>query len=203
MKITAIKQQEKRKDRYSIFVEGKYAFSLSESALLESKLASGKELTKEQLADYKQLSADDKLYNQTLRYVAMRPRTQGEVEDYLRRKHSPAPLFEQITNKLIGIGLLDDLKFAQAYVNDRRLLRPASRRKMIAELRKKHVADDVIEAVLSNDHGEERTALAEIIARKRRQAKYQDDLKLMQYLARQGFSYDDIKSALSQEEDAS
>jgi SOS response regulatory protein OraA/RecX len=35
-----------------------------------------------------------------------------------------------------------------------------------------------------------------VIERKRRQTKYQDDTKLMQYLARQGFGYDDIKSAL-------
>lgn len=197
MKITSIKQQLKRTDRYSIFVDEKYSFSLSESALLESKLASGQELRKEQVEDYKKLSADDKLLGQALRYVAMRARTRGEIVAYLERKHSPAPLVEQITNKLMAIGLIDDAKFAQAYVNDRRLLRPTSRRKMIVELRKKYVASDVIEAVLGTDSADEQTALQEIITRKRRQAKYQDELKLMQYLARQGFGYNDIKAALN------
>jgi SOS response regulatory protein OraA/RecX len=37
------------------------------------------------------------------------------------------------------------------------------------------------------------------IVRKRQQSKYHDDeLKLMQYLARQGFGYGEIKSALSE-----
>ena len=196
MKVTSIKQQVKRGDRYSIFVEGKYAFSLSESALLESKLASGQELTQQQVSEYKQLSADDKLYNRALRYVAMRPRSEWEMQFYLERKGASPPLIEQITNKLRDIGLLDDKKFAQAFVNDRRLLRPTSRRKLQLELRKKRIANDIIEAVVGSESEDEQTALQAVITSKRRQTKYQDDLKLMQYLARQGFSYGDIKAAL-------
>jgi regulatory protein len=196
MKITSIKQQLKRTDRYSVFVDGKYAFSLSESALLESKLASGQELTKEQVSDYKKLSADDKIYNQALRYVAMRPRSRWEVQFYLERKKASPALIDKILNKLSVVGLLDDAKFAQAFVNDRRLLRPTSRRKLQMELRKKRVADEIIQIAVGGEAEDEQAALQAVIERKRRQTKYQDDLKLMQYLARQGFNYDDIKSAL-------
>lgn len=197
MKVTKITQQAKRADRYSVFVDDKYAFSLSESALLESKLHSGQELTREQVGEYKKLSADDKLYNQTLRYVAMRPRTAWEIETYLERKGGSPSLTTQTINKLTNIGLIDDKKFALAFVADRRLLRPTSRRKLIAELKKKHVPNPLIEQAVGNEKEDERTSLAGVIAKKRRQAKYQDDLKLMQYLSRQGFNYDDIKSALT------
>jgi regulatory protein len=197
MKITAIKQQVKRADRYSIFVEGKYSFSLSETALLDSKLASGQQLSPEQVKEFKQLSADDKIYNQALRYVAMRPRSVWEVQFYLERKQASPALIEVILNKLSIIGLLDDHKYAQAFVNDRKLLRPTSRRKITAELRKKRVPSEVIEKVLGeSSDSDEQAALLSVIETKRRQTKYQDDLKLMQYLARQGFNYDDIKAAL-------
>lgn len=196
MKITKITQQVKRADRYSVFVDEKYSFSLSESALLESKIHSGQELTREQVGEYKKLSADDKLYNQTLRYVAMRPRTAWEIQTYLERKGGSPALTEQILNKLTNIGLIDDEKFALAFVADRRLLRHSSRRKLIAELKKKHVPSELIERAIGSEKEDERAALSEIIARKRRQSKYQDDLRLMQYLARQGFNYDDIKAAL-------
>jgi len=201
MKITKIVQQVKRADRYSIFVDDKYSFSLSESALLESKLHSGQELSREQVGEYKQLSADDKIYNRALRYVVMRSRTQWEIETYLERKGASPALSEQIVNKLTKLHLLNDEKFAQAFVADRRLLRPTSRRKLIAELRKKHVANDVIEQAVGTEKEDERTALVEIVKRKRKQAKYQDDLKLMQYLARQGFNYDDIKNTLNKNAD--
>jgi len=197
MKITAIKQQVKRAGRYSIFVDGKYAFSLSESALLEHKLASGQELTKERLGEFKKLSSEDKLYNQTLRYVAMRLRSRWEVEFYLKRKDASPTLIDEILNKLSNIGMIDDRKLAQAFVNDRQLLRPTSRRKIIMELRKKHIEQGLIDEIVGQDTESDQTALRAIIERKRQQAKYRDDLKLMQYLARQGFNYGDIKTALA------
>jgi len=55
--------------------------------------------------------------------------------------------------------------------------------------------------VLEEDETDERQVLRELIERKRRQAKYQDNIKLMQYLSRQGFSYGDIKSALEDNEE--
>lgn len=202
MKITAIKQQAKQVGRYSIYVEGKYAFSLSADALIDSKLINGQELTQHEVGEYKQQSTDDKLYNLTLRYIAIRPRTKWEIRTYLERKNASPTLLAEILNKLSKAKLIDDKNFVRAYVNDRRLLRPTSRRKMILELRKKHVADEVINFVLGDESAqpEELTALKQVIERKRTQTRYKDDLKLMQYLSRQGFSYGDIKAALHENE---
>lgn len=201
MKITKITQQVKRADRYSIFVEGKYSFSLSESALLQSKLASGQELTREQIGEYKQLSADDKVYGQALRYAAMRARSMWEMEQYLKRKNAAPPLARSILNKLSDIGLLSDETFARAWVANRRLLKATSRRRLAQELRAKRVPAEIIERALGEDETDELSVLKELVERKRKQAKYQDNLKLMQYLARQGFSYDDIKSVINGQTD--
>lgn len=196
MKITSIRQQVKRSDRYSLYVDGEYAFSLSESALLQHELHSGIELTAEQVQDYKRLSVDDKLYSQALKYVAMRTRTMWEVTSYLQRKEASPPLIETVLNKLSTVGLLDDKKYAESFVNDRRLLKPSSRRKLMMDLRKKRISSEIIEQVVGNEQTDDQAALLHIIETKRRQTKYQDDTKLMQYLARQGFRYDDIKTAL-------
>lgn len=199
MKITAIKQQLRREGRYSIFVDSGYAFSLGTDALLESKLVVGQEISKEQLKKLKRLSDNDKMWNQTLRYVALRPRSQWEVEFYLRRKKILLDTIAEILNRLSEAGLIDDRKFAEAFVNDRRLLRPTARRKLVQELRQKHVADEIIQAAVGDERNEELVALGVIIEQKRRQPKYRDDLKLMQYLARQGFGYGDIKAAIKGE----
>ena len=196
MKITGIKQQVKRSDRYSIFIDGRYGFSLSDTALLDNKLVPGQELSAKEVREFKQLSQDDKLYNLTLRYVALRPRSRWEIETYLERKKAAPALTSKILNKLSDIDLIDDKKFAVAFASDRRQLRLASRRKIIQELRQKRVADDVIQIAVGNKAEDEHAALHEVIDRKRRQSRYHDDLKLMQYLARQGFNYGDIKDAL-------
>jgi regulatory protein len=199
MKVTAIKAQVKRQGRYSIFVEGKYAFSLSDTALLESKLVIGQELTGAEVKRLQQLSGDDKLYNMALRYAAMRPRSTWEMASYLQRKKAAPLLSQQILSKLSNLKLLDDRSFAESWVANRRLLKPVSRRRLLAELRQKRVPDEIAEEVLAEDDTDERDMLKELVERKRKQSKYQDNIKLMQYLARQGFSYDDIKAVLAED----
>lgn len=198
MKITAIKAQVKRAGRYSIFVDEKYSFSLSESALLDHKLTIGQEVTEEELEEYKRLSAEDKLYNQVLGYLAIRPRSTYEVETYLKRKQASPELQKEILNMLSEKRLLDDRSFAASWVESRRMLKSTSRRRLQLELRQKRVPDQIIREVLTEDETSDEDALRELVLRKRRQTKYQDNLKLMQYLARQGFSYDTIKSVLAE-----
>lgn len=196
MKITAIKQQVKRTDRYSVYVDGDYAFSLSEGALLEQRLISGQELDAQQLAALKETSGNDKAYGNTLRYVAMRPRSVGEVRDYLRRKEIDEPVAVQIIERLTRVGLLDDLAFARMWVANRRLLKATSLRRLRMELKQKHLSPGIIDQVLAEDETDDRTALRQLAQKKR--VRYSDDVKLMQYLARQGFGYDDIKTVLAE-----
>jgi regulatory protein len=203
MKLTRIVQQEKQKERYSIFVDGKYAFSLGESALLESKLTAGQELTNDSLTHWKQESADDKVSASAVRYAAIRLRSVWEVEQYLKRKDASPPLVEKVLNKLTKIGLLNDNAFAKSWVANRRLLRPTSQRKLQQELRTKRLGDNAIEVALQDtQEGDELAVLQSIIAKRRNLPRYKaEPMKLMQYLARQGFNYDDIKRVMQREDD--
>jgi regulatory protein len=197
--ITAIKQQVKRRDRYSVFVDGKYAFSLSESGLIESRLASGQELDGGQLADLKKAAGLDKAYGNALRYVAMRQRSEWEAQDYFRRKGIDAEAAEQIITRLRDLRMLDDVSFARSWVANRRLLKATSKRRLQLELTQKRVPSDVIDQVLHEDEVDEQDTLRELVAKK--QARYPDRQKFMQYLARQGFGFDDIKTVLGEQSD--
>lgn len=201
MKVTAIKQQVKLQGRYSIFVDEKYAFSLSEGALLDAKIYVGNELDEEQVKAYKKLSADDKAYNLTLAYVARRMRSQWELQDYFRRKGYDEEVAKQILEKLERFGYVNDETFARSWVENRRLLKPTSKRKLTQELRQKRIADSIIDKVLSEDEADELAVLRALVEKKRHQTKYSDNLKLMQYLAGQGFGYGDIKAVLGEQAD--
>ena len=196
MKITAIKQQVKRPDRYSIYVDDRFAFGLSESGLLENKIALGQELDAQAFANLKSAATTDKAYGNALRYVVMRPRSMWEMQTYLKRKEVEEPVAERIIEKLEALDLLSDRAFAESWVANRRLLKAVSKRRLRQELKQKRVAERIIDEVLQEDETDERSVLRELIEKKR--SKYQDRTKLMQYLARQGFGYDDIKAALEQ-----
>lgn len=196
MKITRIQTQVKNAERYSIFVDEKYAFSLSADALLESHLAQGQDLSQAELTDLKRQSQEDKAFNLTLAYVVRRMRSEGELADYFRRKQYAPELAEQILERLRRLRFVDDEEFARRWVANRRQLKATSTKKLRLELRQKYIANDIIQTVLAEDETDEKAMLRELVTKKRRQTRYQDDQKLMAYLARQGFSYDDIKSAL-------
>ncbi|HSX29801.1 MAG TPA: RecX family transcriptional regulator [Candidatus Saccharimonadales bacterium] len=194
MKVTNILQQVKQPGRYSVYVDGKFAFGLSESGLLQSGLASGQELTTTELAAHKKAAGLDKAYGNALRYVAMRPRSEWELTEYFRRKGIDGEATAVIINRLRGLDLLNDAAFAKAWVANRQALKPISKRRLVLELKQKHVAEDIITSAVTQDSKDERNAIKKLIEKKRK--SYTDPQKLLQYLARQGFSYDDIKSVL-------
>lgn len=198
MKITAIKQQIKRADRYSVYLDGKYAFSLGEGELLKLGLHSGQELTEAELASYKDESNYGKWFDRTLNLLSFRLRSEWELREYLRRKDCPKDISDKILNKLSINGYVNDEQFARRWVENRRLLKATSKRRLSQELRAKRISTEIVDKVLADDGTDERELLRELVVKKR--SRYPDKLKLMQYLARQGYGYEDIKAVLSEPE---
>ncbi len=199
MKITAITAQVKTPGRYSIFIDGKFAFGLSQAGLLSSGIRIGQEYSATQLEQLKDTAQVDKMYNKVLELVMRRPRSQWEIEDYLKRKKQEPELIGNVVARLSERGFVDDADFARRWVESRHLLKPTSTRKLTLELKQKRISDEIIRQVLSDDQTDEREVLRAEITKKRRQTRYQDDQKLIAYLARQGYRYDDIKTVLTEE----
>ncbi|MBR3122255.1 RecX family transcriptional regulator [Candidatus Saccharibacteria bacterium] len=205
LKITDLKQGVKNPNRVNIYVNENFAFSLDVAQVVDFKLKIGKELSKEELTVLKKESEFGKLYQRTLEWVLLRPRSKREVKDYLARKYRQssvkkisddegfsreeiADLNERIFERLKSKGYLDDRKFAVFYVENRFVKKGISKKRLKMELMKKGVALEIIDEVLDGRDDEEE--IKKIIAKKR--AKYDDD-KLMAYLMRQGFDYGLVK----------
>lgn len=200
MKITDIKQQVKRQSRYSIYIDGKYSFSLSDSELMQSGISIGKEYDQSELEKLQETALLDKAMMRSLDYLARRPRSEWEVRDYLKRKDYDSPTVDTILNKLSDYGYIDDVKFAQAWVSNRRLLKPTSLRRLRQELMQKRVSKEAIEQALETDEGDERLILKELVIKKQQQTRYRDQEKMIAFLLRQGFNYGDIKDALREDD---
>lgn len=196
MKITALKQQVKRADRYSVYIDGKYVCPFSESEVLKLGLYVGQELSQSELNQLKDDSVQDKARYQAFGQLSRRARSEWELRDYLKRKDYAPEVIDQVIRQLAEYGYIDDEKFAETWVANRRLLKPTSRRRLQMELRQKRVSDEVIAHVLTEDVTDESMVLQTVVERKRRQTKYQDDTKLTQYLLRQGYNYADVKAAI-------
>lgn len=189
-------------------VDGKYRFSLDIFQYADLGIKIGKEYTEDELVELETESQFGKLYTRTLEYCLMRPHSSKEIREYLFRKTRDTrtktgaikkgvsvALTERVFIRLTDKGYVNDQAFAKYWVENRNLRKGASRRKLQAELQAKGVSSGTIQAELEETERSDGTELAKIIAKK--QSRYPDSQKFMQYLARQGFGYDDIKQALA------
>ena len=196
MKITKISPAIKTEGRYNIYVDDKYSFSLDEVQLASLNLKKNDEIDAEQLDQLKNESDFGKNYVRALDLISRRPRSQREIRDYAFRKQWTKSNTERVIERLIERGYLDDAKFAEIFVRSRANLRNYSTKRMKLELRKRGVASDIVDQVLTDSENfDENAALKNLIAKKRN--RYDNEQKLIAYLARQGFSYDKIRDALS------
>ncbi len=197
MKITAIKAQVKNPGRVSIYVDGAYSFSLTPNQLLEQKVFVGLELDAPMLETLKKASDFGKLYNRLLRYALLRPHSCREVADYCRRKQFDQEACAEVIELLSARKYIDDAAFARAWVESRQLTKATSQRNLQLELKRKGISDEMIAQALAAQNYDETAALQKLITKKRRQARYQDRQKLLQYLVRQGFSYGEVMAVLA------
>ena len=194
-KVTDLKAQ-KRPGRVSVYVDGKFAFGLSDWQVVDYKIRIGKELDESLLAELTSEAEIGKLYDLALRWLAIRPRSHYEINQYLFRKTDDKDLRAKVFIMLNDKGFVNDEKFAQSWLESRRLLKRVSERKLRQEMRSKRIDDAIISKVLAEDDTDELAVLKELVEKKRRMSRYQDDEKLLQYLVRQGFNLGDIKTVL-------
>jgi regulatory protein len=201
MKITQLKQQVKRADRFSVYVDQKYSFSLSSEELLNAKLYVGLEVSSSELSGLNKLAEHSLIRAQCFNYLSYRLRSVWEMETYLKRKGYSKELIAETIDYLSKKKLIDDQEFANRWIENRLLLKPTSINILKLELKQKRIKLEIINEALASHDIDELQIINELIDKKRQQSKYQDNLKLMQLLARKGFSYDLIKRALGSTRD--
>jgi regulatory protein len=195
MHISNIKQQAKDSNRVSVFLDGKYSFSLSLDEVVATKIKVGLELSEPELKKFKKISADGKLRSRALEWLINRPHATSELKDYLYRKKAEPEQIESLVNEFIAKGYLNDVKYAGWYI-DVLARRGKSNRAIRSELASKRVDRKIIDELIV-EYDDEKQRLKMLIEKKQKLSRYRsDNLKLAQYLTSQGFSYGLVKEVL-------
>ena len=183
-KITGLKQGVRNPNRVNVYINDKFAFSLDISQVVDLKIKIGLEISSEQFEELKKAAEFGKMYQRALEWTLLRPRSEKECRDYLRRKFAISS--DEIILRLKDRGYLDDYRFAEWYIENRFLKKGISLKRLKMELVKKGVSQDIINEALNRSSRNDREEILKIIVKKR--IRY-DDEKLINYLCRQGFSY--------------
>lgn len=203
-KITQVERQKKNPRRFNIFLDGVFGFGADEDTVVNQRLLVGKVLDQEALDKVLFETEVGKLMDRLYGLLGRRARSEKEMRDYLktlaykRKAKDLEPLsevaIEYAITRLKQKGLLNDLAFAEAWVESRSKKMGPMRLKQ--ELYLKGVDREIVEEVISHQSSvvSEDAAAERLLERKWgslgklpvREAKQ----KGIQFLMRKGYSYD-------------
>jgi regulatory protein len=145
--ITDIKRQKRRKNRVSIFLDGKYTFSLDYDTVTRANLYTGDEITEEDKNKLIDKDAFSRARDYAYYFLSYRDRSEYEIKKRLLEREFPPAVVNEVLGLLRNQGIVDDRSFVNKWVDNVILSRPMGRMRVTHELRLKRVRDDIIDEV--------------------------------------------------------
>ena len=197
--ITKIKSQ-KNKKRVNIYLDNKFAFGLDLGNFMKLGLKVEQELSEKKVSEILKKAEFQKTLDKLLRFATLRPRSEKEINIWLRKYKVHQSIIPDLFNKLKRLKLLDDKKFAKWWVEQRMNFRPKSKRIINYELRSKGISKNIIEDVLSEVKIDEGKIAKEMLTKKiykwEKLPKFEARKKMREFLARKGFGWSVIKDTI-------
>jgi regulatory protein len=197
--ITALKVQKRNPNRVNVFLDGVFAFGVSRIVAAWLKL--GQALNEEKIQSLQQDDSQEVAFQNALKVISYRPRSIREVQKKLQEKGFDETVVRLVIVRLKETGLVEDKEFAQAWIENRTVFKPRSRRLMALELRQKGVPDEVVQNALVDAVDDETLAYESAIRYARRLKKLEwleFRKKLSAFLMHRGFSFEIISPLVRQ-----
>jgi regulatory protein len=199
-KVTALRAGRGRKKRVNIFLDGKFAFSLDAEVAAKEGLEVEQMLSVERIEALARSDHLHRCFNAAVHYLSYRPRSEPELRERLHRRGFDGDSVETVITRLKKQCLVDDIAFAQFWRDNREAFSPRSQWLTKLELRRKGVANDIIDQVVDTIDDEDSAYRAAL--RKARSLPHSDEQsfrrRLGEHLKRRGFSYGVINHIVEQ-----
>ena len=200
-RITAITNQEKRKDRVSVFLNGKFAFGINAETKAVFLLTVGQSISGKQIRIILFHKAFEVAKEQTIRFLTIRMRSQREVELYLRRKQTDIAVIRRVIQYCLEHQYLDDNAFASAFIRDQLHLNKSGIIKIKSALRQKGVSGEIIDELLKNMEPEiDELSIAVKVGEKKLKTLTDEKTrkqKLIRFLIQKGYRSETVIKAIS------
>jgi regulatory protein len=208
LKITEITKQ-KKGQRYNIFVNGEFTVGVSQDTLAEFNLYRDKEFTNELLKQVVDFDFHQSILQKALRLISASMKTEKmlRIKLYQTIKERKADyasdfdennILEEIIEKLISMGYLNDLRYATEFVNARLDGRQRSKEVLRVELLSRGISKEIANQVLDKIKVDD-NANAELLLIKRFKTKLikKNETNKINYLRGKGYNWDVISKFIS------
>ena len=200
--ITKIEVQKRNPKRRSIYVDDVFVAGVDAELAAELGLREGASIDDDVLQ--RALFSEEKrrALESAYRSLSRRAHSVHELGEKLRHRGYPASIVEEVLARLKEQGYLDDPEFARGFVRNQMTMKPMGERGLRAALRKKGVADDIIDTVVKEAFSEnDARAVATGVAQKRLRSyagldPHKARQRLANLLLRRGFEYEVVNEVL-------
>lgn len=199
MIVTAIEQQKHNKDRFSVFVDGDFAFGLCKADILYFKIKENEPIDKEKFDFIVENLVYIKAQDTAMNFLSFKPRTEREVNIKLKEKEFSDEVINKVITFLKKYNYINDRKYCEMYISDGMRLKKKGKYLLKFELIQRGIDEKIISEVFDEIEVNE-VELAKTLIKKK--YNLQDEItdkekqKIYGMLARKGYSYSDIKQAL-------
>lgn len=175
-------------------------YLFSDEACTRAGVSEAQEVTPELLDRLEAAELRVNAHDAALRLLASRPRSETEMRTRLAMRGFDPGAIDDEVERLRNAGLLDDEKFARAWVEDRKRLAPRGRRMLKYELLGRGIdPESADQATRDIDDNEVAMELARSRARKAPRTTYEAFVaKVGGFLRRRGFDFDVTAAATRQ-----
>lgn len=202
--VTLLKPQKNGK-RVNVYLDGVFSFGIDLDNLVLNHIKIGTVLTDDEVEKIIKKAEFQKTLDKLLKFAMLRPRSEKEIDDYLKRKKVHGSMWKDLFEKLKHFELLDDAKFAKWWVDQRLAFKKISGKVLKLELFKKGIKKEIVDDILNETPINEEKMAKELLEKRSyrweglepREAKR----KKFQYLAGKGFDFEVVKNILSSEVD--
>ena len=205
MIITSIEEQ-KKKGRFNIFLDGEFAFGLYKETIYDFGLRVKDNLTEEKVRELKSYDEINFGKKAAIRFLNYKQRTEKEVHDKLKGFKLSEESIDKIMLFLKEFKFINDENYAKLYVESKKVLRPEGRRSVRMRLAKKGINKELSEISVSENYTEEEelSKAKELYEKYRKKVRGKNEAdkkqKCYRYLLSKGFSYDLINRVLKVED---
>lgn len=206
MLISAIKPQERSPLRENIYLDGKFGFGLATELRYDSKIKVGQEISESQVKELVFRDQTFKLLSSVQKFLAIRPRSEKEIVDNLKRKlekndyTEPEKIISEVLAKLKKYDFIDDEAFAKWWIEQRQKGKPRGERMLRSELYAKGVPREIIDQQFykyETPKGEIDRVASKKFASYKNLPEREFRIKMGSHLARRGYDWDEINQAVN------
>jgi regulatory protein len=200
-KITKIEYQKKNKERFNIYIDDEYGFSVDISILIKYSLKKDMELDDALVDDILSSEKRISVYNYGISALSRYAKSEYELRLKMKNKGFELQLIDNAISTLKEQKYLDDERYCEMFINDKVNISKHGVRKIKEALYYKGIDKEIIEEKIKNISAESEEERAFILGEKKLSSIKENDTrkkmaKLSNYLIGKGFEYETVNKTV-------